>query len=89
MAPLFWIRVGLAALFGIGAAWNVCLSIIRRSGPTERTGCLLAGGCLFTAAMALGLSPAAIRWPAGLVSAGLGIAWLRHIYRQSLHNTTM
>ena len=97
MAVMSIIRFGLIGILICSGGMNLFWMVQRRASAAESWGCLWLAAALLSAALAVSafeLRQITREWSvlAGLAGAsGLTctIAWFVHIYRQSLHNTTM
>lgn len=73
----------------LGSLWRLARC---RNSPTEVRGCLLSTATLllFVAALwAQTLGQSGLALAACALAIACAVGWLLHIYRQSLHNTTM
>jgi hypothetical protein len=85
------INLTAAALGSVGLL-NLVWMWMRRGSPVEARGFLLAGSACMSLAVALLGYGLRAYYPSGaalLLSVVSGVVWIHHIFRQSLHNTTM
>ena len=89
MAIVSYLFIGALCIAGL---LNLFRMVSRAQSPAELRGCLLAGATLLLFAMALwarGAHQSVVALVAAALGAACALAWFRHIYKQSLHNTSM
>ncbi len=83
--------IGAVGLSGIGVV-HLTLTFVGRKSPAETRGSILAAATCLLAGAAMAAEASRIHTVA-ILAAPLGalsaVIWFRHIYAQSLHNTTM